>query len=181
MAKFWSIVALVSTICYPLIVYLLFDKIPAATFIFFALSIIAIRYFVKRNNNGKLWAAALLIAASCLIAILAIDSQLAVKAYPVVISLSTAAIFIFTLIYPPSAIERIARITEPDLPPEGVAYTRKVTIVWVIFMFANALISAATAIWGSLEQWTLWNSLLSYIAMGTLFTIEYAIRKKVRK
>ena len=68
------------------------------------------------------------------------------------ISLAVATIFAASLRFPPTVIERIARLTEPDLPPEGVIYTRKVTVVWVAFLLVNAAISLWTALCGSLEQ-----------------------------
>ena len=52
---------------------------------------------------------------------------IAARAYPVAISLAMAAIFAASLRHPPTIVERIARLSEPDLPPEGVAYTRQVT------------------------------------------------------
>jgi len=104
-----------------------------------------------------------------------------VKAYPVAVSLAAAAVFALSLHFPPPVIERIARLTEPDLPPKGVAYTRRVTEVWVGFLLLNASISAATAVWGSLDQWTLWNGLLSYLAMGALFAGEFVVRQRVRR
>jgi uncharacterized membrane protein len=95
--------------------------------------------------------------------------------------LALATIFGASLRFPPTVIERIARLTEPDLPPEGVVYTRKVTAVWVGFLLVNAAISLWTVLWGSLEQWALWNGLLSYLAMGILFTAEYLVRRVVRR
>jgi len=56
-----------------------------------------------------------------------------------------------------------------------------VTAVWVGFLLVNAAISLWTVLWGSLEQWALWNGLLSYLAMGTLFTAEYLVRRVVRR
>ncbi|MFH3675948.1 hypothetical protein WAH59_22555, partial [Acinetobacter baumannii] len=42
------------------------------------------------------------------------------KLYPVGMSLGALGIFAFTLLKPPSMIERFARLVEPDLPPSGV-------------------------------------------------------------
>jgi uncharacterized membrane protein len=53
---------------------------------------------------------------------------------------------------------------------------RKVTMVWLYFFVVNAGISAGTAIWGSLEAWTLYNGLISYLLIGSIFTGEFAVR-----
>ena len=58
---------------------------------------------------------------------------------------------------------------------------RKVTQVWCVFLLVNAALSAATALWGDLAVWTLYNGLISYGVMGTLFAVEYAIRRRVQR
>ncbi len=74
----------------------------------------------------------------------------------------------------------IARITEPDLDEKGVRYTRKVTIVWIGFFIFNAAIASWTVAYGTLEQWTLYNGLISYCLIGLLLGGEYLVRRKVR-
>ena len=53
------------------------------------------------------------------------------------------------------------------------------TIAWTVFLVSNAGVSAATGVWGTLDQWTLWNGLISYLLMGALFGGEYAVRRIV--
>lgn len=55
------------------------------------------------------------------------------KFYPVVVNICMLCVFAFSLKQPQSIIERLARLQEPELPPSGVAYTRKVTRVWCVF------------------------------------------------
>jgi uncharacterized membrane protein len=57
---------------------------------------------------------------------------------------------------------------------------RKVTVVWLGFFLTNAAISAATAIGGSLETWTLYNGFISYVIMGVLFVSEWILRGFLR-
>jgi uncharacterized membrane protein len=91
-------------------------------------------------------------------------------------SLAAAATFGMTLWRPPSLIERFARMRRSALPPEAPLYCRKVTVVWVVWLVANAAIAACLAIFGSLEAWTLWTGVLSYICMGMLIAGEIAFR-----
>jgi uncharacterized membrane protein len=77
-------------------------------------------------------------------------------------------------------IERIARMMDPDLPPEGVRYTRRVTWVWVGFFCFNGLLSAALTLWAPLHWWTLYNGLIAYLLMGVLFVGEWLLRRRVR-
>jgi len=97
--------------------------------------------------------------------------------YPVVMSLTMALVFAMTLIYPPSMIERFARLSTPNLEPSGVIYTRNVTILWTCYCLMNAIISFITIHLNNIEMWTLYNGCISYILMGLLFAGEYAYRK----
>lgn len=99
------------------------------------------------------------------------------KLYPVFMSLGALVIFASTLIKPPSMIERFARIVEPNLPPEGVVWTKKVTIVWCFFFFFNAILAAYTTFMTSMEMWVLYNGFISYMLMGVLFVVEFILRK----
>jgi uncharacterized membrane protein len=84
------------------------------------------------------------------------------------------------LLRPPTVIERIVRLRKPDLDEAVSSYLRQVTMVWLCFFIVNAGISAGTAIWGSLEAWTLYNGLISYLLIGSIFTGEFAVRHLVR-
>ena len=84
------------------------------------------------------------------------------------------------MLKPPTVIERIARLRQPDLNAAAISYLRKVTVVWLCFFVVNAAISAVTAIWGTMEVWTLYNGLISYLMIGTIFVVELAVRRFVR-
>jgi uncharacterized membrane protein len=143
------------------------------------LALVAARLMTLRRG-GPLIAGGWL-AACALAAIVVVSPLDGVRLYPVALSLALALVFAASLLHPPTAIERLARLTEPNLPPEGVAYTRKVTIVWLAFFVANAAISAWTALQASLEVWTLYNGFLSYVAIAALFAGELALRRRVRR
>jgi uncharacterized membrane protein len=106
---------------------------------------------------------------------------LPLKLYPVLVNLAFLAVFAASLRRGrPSAIERLARLREPALPPAAVAYTRRVTQVWCGFFGVNALLSAATALWADAATWALYNGLLAYVAMGLLMGGEWLVRRRVR-
>jgi len=103
--------------------------------------------------------------------------ELTTKAYPVVISLSLAGAFITSLLPNRTpVIETIATKMEGQLAPVQIVYTRRVTIVWALFFIANASVSAAISVYGSIEHWVLYNGLLSYVFIGVLFLVEYVVR-----
>lgn len=100
--------------------------------------------------------------------------------YPVIVNLCMLVVFASSLKQPQTIIERLARLQEPDLPPSGVIYTRKVTKVWCLFFIFNGLFALYTC-FQPLEFWTLYNGLISYILAGSLFAIEWVIRQFIRK
>ena len=66
------------------------------------------------------------------------------------------------------------------MPPAGVAYTRRVTQVWLFFLLANGGVALATVFAGR-EIWMLWNGLVSYLLMGALLTGEWLYRRHARR
>ena len=149
----WSAVAGAGAVAYPFLVWFGRTKVPPAGFVLIGVACIAARMIATRRLvRSPVEVTVFLLAAAMLVGLLAVSPTLAARSYPVAISLAVATIFAASLRFPPTVIERIARLTEPDLPPEGVIYTRKVTVVWVAFLLVNAAISLWTALCGSLEQ-----------------------------
>jgi uncharacterized membrane protein len=109
-----------------------------------------------------------------------LDSSGAVRYYPVLVNAALLVVFATSLVSPPSVIERIARLSDPDLPPAAVLYTRGVTGVWACFFVLNGAAAFYTARFTTLETWALYNGLIAYVLIGTLFAIEFAIRTVVK-
>lgn len=101
--------------------------------------------------------------------------------YPVAVNTLLFILFFSSLFYTPTIIERLARLSEPELPPSGVAYTRKVTQVWCVFFIINGAIALYTCLHGDLSLWTFYNGGLSYLLIGLLMSIEWIVRKRVRR
>lgn len=128
---------------------------------------------------GLSWLSHAVIAGSLLLSVgaaLANDETL-LRLYPAGISIALLALFGLSLRNPPPMIERIARLSHPDLPEEAVRYTRHVTEVWCAFFLLNAAISVWTAFAASRELWALYNGFIAYLAMGTLFGGEWLLRR----
>lgn len=130
---------------------------------------------LRRHIPGALTYALVLVAAA--LALVALyDAQLSVRLYPAFMSAAMLLTFGYTLWRGPSMIERFARMMEPQLPESGVRYTRAVTWVWVVFFVINGIIGAYTALYADWPVWTLYNGLIAYLAMGTLFVGEMLVR-----
>ena len=100
--------------------------------------------------------------------------------YPVCVNLLMLLLFLSSLWQEETLIERFARLQDPDLPDYAVAYTRTVTKVWCCFFIINGAIALITR-FISLDIWTLYNGLISYLFAGCLFAIEWLVRLHIKR
>lgn len=106
---------------------------------------------------------------------------LPLKLYPVLINGAMLATFGYSLICPPSMIERFARLREPNLSPAVIAYTRRVTQIWCVFFVVNGSVALGTALWASEAVWSLYTGVISYGLMGVLFAVEFLVRLRFKR
>lgn len=99
-----------------------------------------------------------------------------VKLIPVGINLAMLYFFGKTLRRGPSLIEHFARLDYPVFKPGISEYCHQVTITWVVFFAANAMICMGLALWASDAAWAFYNGVLFYVLMGVLFVGEYIVR-----
>lgn len=111
------------------------------------------------------------------------DSALLLQLLPSGISLAMAGLFAWGLVSPPSLPGRMAALEHgvdyADLDPRIQAYTRNVTLIWVVFLLTNAALVAVLALLASRLWWAFYTGVLAYLAMGSLFALEYAYRRWV--
>ncbi|WP_392558860.1 COG4648 family protein [Orbus mooreae] len=98
--------------------------------------------------------------------------------YPVIVNIAFLIIFSYSLQYPPTIIERFARIQNPDLSEKAIQYTNNVTRCWCLFFIVNGCIALITCLVGNIELWTLYNGGISYLLIALLMGGEWLIRKK---
>ena len=170
----------IATLLYPGIVYVTRTVVPPLTFVAVALALIGLRLATLRSPIDQVWRVPFVIAATGIVLLAALDTPLAVKAYPVAVSLAAASVFGATLLHPPSLIERFARLREVELPPAALSYCRKVTIVWTVWLSANTIIASILALPGNEAAWALWTGLVAYLIMGALFACEIVVRHIIR-
>ena len=170
-------------IAYPVMIYfglMFFDARSVAVLLILLVG--ARLVFVRRSAGRRAFRPQLIfaLAAASAIGFLVIvsDSPVFLKFYPVCISALMLVLFSVSLIHPPTVIERFARLQTPNLPPAAIRYTRKVTIVWCGFFILNGGAALYTALYSSMETWTLYNGAISYVLMGVLFAGEYLVRRR---
>ncbi|WP_407294779.1 hypothetical protein [Stutzerimonas zhaodongensis] len=170
---------LLAGLAYPFAVYLGLEHLSPRTF-----AVLLGALWMAKLLSGKQTPLSYTMASTalmfCLLLGLAGEPAL-LRWYPVLISLALFGLFAGSLCSGMPIIERLARLSEPQMPPAAVRYTRQVTWVWVGYFIINASIASGLALWAPLSWWTLYTGLIAYLLMGLLFAGEWLIRQRVRK
>lgn len=171
---------------YPLAVYLGLNHLTPAKLGLFVAVIGALRVLfvlIYRKNItsvGKtVVLAGLLMVAGLTFALTGREASL--KLYPVALNLVMLTVFSLSLTTDRPFVERVARLHKPDLPDHAVPYLRKVTIAWCFFFLLNGTIAYWSAIYASREFWALYNGLIAYMLVGSMFAFEFIVRHFMMK
>lgn len=166
------------TLSYPFVVYWGLQHVDALSLLPVLLLMLLLRWQGERQMRDRV--VIVVSVLGVLLVTLFWDAQLGLKFYPVLVNLSLLVVFASSLFASQTVIERLARISEPDLPPSGVVYTRKVTQAWCVFFVLNGSVSMATLLWASEATWLLYNGLIAYVLIGLMLGAEWLIRQRVR-
>ena len=170
-----SVLLAVATLSYPALVYFILLHHGARALVLPLAGLALVRFIVKRE---WIWGAAVLLLA--LLALIT-NHSLPVKLYPAVVSLGFLGVFGYSLIKPPNFVERIARLRHPDLLPQELRYTRRVTFAWCVYFVFNASVATGIALWGTDRAWALYSGAVSYLLAGLLFGVEFLLRVYLRR
>lgn len=170
---------------YPILIFAGLEYLDPRTIGVCVLAALALRY---RRHTARLLSGFSLVQFGALglplvlgIAVVATNDETLLRLYPASISLSMLLLFGATLVQPPTMVERFARMQDPDLPPERVRYTRRVTEAWCLFFILNGGIAAYTAAFSSRETWAIYTGFVSYLLMGGLFLAERIVRRRTAR
>lgn len=167
-------------VAYPVLVYFGLSAF-SPQFILIGLLIVVLLRAVTFAVQKRYGPAGLAVLVAGIVAAGGLASELlAIRFYPVIVSLTMGAVFTVTLFTDRPMVERLARLKMPDLDAYSIAYTRKLTKVWIGFFAVNAMIATWTALYASMEIWTLYNGFLSYLLIGILFIGEWPVRRILR-
>lgn len=175
----WNVLTAALTLLYPLAIWLGHGQLQPRWLACVLLLAVASRLPALRISAAARWSA----AGALVLVGLAVWSNvlLPLKLYPVLVNMAFLAAFGISLTTPMSMVERMARLREPDLPPEGVRYTRRVTQAWCVFFVVNGSLALATSLWASEAVWSLYNGVIAYGLMGMMFGGELLLRRRMRK
>lgn len=168
---------------YPFIVFFGLQLLPLQLLGLMLIVLAGLRIFLLRSQVGK---SGLPIILSALLLLLSVHAMIAndpawLRFYPMAVNVVMLGLFGVSLRWGPPVIERLARMSEPDLPVAAIGYTRKVTIAWCLFFAGNGFIAWYTAMFSSFDTWALYNGAIAYGLIGAMFTIEWLIRRRVKQ
>jgi uncharacterized membrane protein/acyl-coenzyme A synthetase/AMP-(fatty) acid ligase/3-hydroxymyristoyl/3-hydroxydecanoyl-(acyl carrier protein) dehydratase len=181
----------IAAVLYPGLIFyfLVIRKTPLRLF---SLIVIAFALFLfitgtSRKKTGGVsffWNSAILLGLGALCFFF--NSTIILKLYPLLMNILFLLVFGGTLFFPPTMIFRFAKMQDKSIQgslneKRVAAYCRKVTSVWCGFFIINGSIAAWTIFSGSDTLWSVYNGLISYILIGTLFAGEFMVRKMVQK
>ncbi|MDR0588299.1 MAG: hypothetical protein LBG61_04950 [Burkholderiales bacterium] len=174
-----NIVVIVISVLYPFAVWIGTRQLSPRWVSLFLLAVLLTRILSFKKSKMMFLAVAggLILAAVALFT----NAALPLKLYPVVMNATLFLVFAASLVYPPTVIERIARLKEPELPSSAVFYTRRVTQVWCVFFIVNGAIAFYTSLYTSDAVWSLYNGLIAYFLIGLLLAIEYCVRIRFKR
>ncbi|WP_339458825.1 hypothetical protein [Pseudomonas sp. EA_105y_Pfl2_R69] len=179
MSRLLGLLLLLAGLLYPFAVYYGMEHLSPRLFAALLGGLWLARALSQRGKPGNRWMAGAAMA-FCLLLGLAGEPAL-LRWYPVLLNALLLALFGLSLKFGPPLIERLARLSEPQLPEVAIRYTRLVTTVWAGFFLANGLVVVALNVWAPLSWWTLYTGLISYGLMGLLFAGEWLVRQRVRR
>lgn len=203
MKKFLKALFFVIAAAYPILVFILLVKIKADTrIVSLCMIALAAAFFLSATGNRKtgekkkldwktLIRSVFFLAAGlfCFIT----GKEIFLKLYSVVISVTFLLVFGSTLFFGPNIIFRFATLADKKIigssyEKQVESYCKKVTIVWCCFFIINGSLATITTFAAPIfhiseekarEVWALYNGGISYALMGTLFVVEFIIRKLV--
>ena len=180
MKRLAMLLAVLFAVAYPFIVYFGLGTLGPRLLAGFLMAFTLIRYWASSERGLYLHLLTALVVGLCLL-IMVQESAALLKIYPVLFSLGFAAAFYFSLSDEYNLIERMAMRFGSEMHDEARFYIRRLVLWWVGVLILNALISAYTALYGTLYQWTLYNGLLSYLLLGGFMLGEMCFRYYYKK
>lgn len=166
-------------VAYPLVAFVcLYLKQPLfiIAYFLFILSLIGLKKCIKR-----LWISAILLfstIASIFYLMQQIEVQYLIYLPPILILLSLFVLFSQSLAAGKTPIISIyAKLLGDTLEEKHLRYNRSLTILWSAFFLFMAISSGLLAVFSSVDNWSLFTHVISYLLIGLFFIIEFMYRK----
>jgi uncharacterized membrane protein len=165
------------SLTYPLLVYFGVGRVGPAFFALIAGVIAALKFAAAKDKKDAFQIVILTGVMIFSVALVATNSELLLRLYPVMMSVMVALIFLSSLRQPENILLRGARLAGKTISAGAQRYTQVLTLVWALVLLANALVALYFALFATLGQWAFYCGFLSYVILATLFAGELVYRR----
>jgi len=176
-----AVLQIILAIIYPLVVYLGLSVMEPRQVAFGMGGLLVLRLLVVSPSRLVAYTQTFwlpVIAVASMVALTAASNHpFGLLLTPVAINMGLLGVFASSFFQKETTVERLAKIQVPDLPESELAYCRRVTIVWCVFFVLNGSTALALSLFSDIAVWTFYTGIVSYVLMGTLFTVEYIYRQ----
>ena len=160
---------------YPFVVYFGIRVLPPTFFALLLAVIVILRGVIARpKERAMVLPVTVLLFAYAIVAAIIGRTQ-ALLYYPVLVNATLCIVFAWSLRTGDPLLLRIVRARGTPINDHAVRYLTRLTIVWATFFAMNALVALWTTT-ATLQIWTLYNGLISYVLVGTLGLFEWLYR-----
>lgn len=165
---------------YPFIIYFGIQVLPTGFFGLVLAILLLMRFgFIRPEERATALPIGGLLLAYALTAALTGSKQLLLY-YPVVVNAVLLILFAGSLRTDEPLLLRIVRARGIKISAYGPRYLARLTALWAVFFVINGLIAAWTTT-ASLQVWTLYNGLLSYLIVAVLILGELIFRRHYKR
>lgn len=166
---------------YPLLIFFSINHVGPRILALLLLAILLLRMlFLGSLDNKEHYFQFTIIALLCFLTMWW-DSDTLLRYYPVLMNISFAFLFYFSLSSDQTLIERFARIGRADYQDHQLNYMRDLTKSWALLLTINGAISYYSACCLSLKQWAIYNGLVAYGLFAVFVGLELLCRRRYKK
>ena len=167
-------------VSYPFLVYFGIQFLPPSFFGLVLIVLLAMRLGVLLPDERRVFVPMLLVFLVYAAATAISDNAKMLLFYPALVNFSMCIVFLNSLRGDESLLLRIVRARGVEINEYVPRYLYRLTALWAGFFVINGLVSIWT-ISLSLQAWTLYNGLISYMVVAVLAGGELLFRRHFKK
>jgi uncharacterized membrane protein len=165
---------------YPFVVYFGLRVLPPSFFGILLAVVVAARFAVLRREDRALAVPVLVLLLIYAVAASIVGRAQALLYYPVLVNFLLCVIFAASLRNEEPLLLRVVRSRGIPMSEYAPRYLTRLTALWAGFFAVNCLVALWTTT-SSMETWTLYNGLVSYLLVGLLLGGEVLFRRHYKR
>ncbi len=165
---------------YPFIIYFGISVLPPSFFGIALAVLLLIRFGVIRPEERATALPAIILLLAYAVATAVLGSTRMLLYYPALVSFLLCALFAGSFKQEEPILLRIMRARGVTMHAHIPPYLTRLTAVWATFFALNGLIAVWTTT-ASMEIWTIYNGMISYLLIAVLMAGEWLFRRRYER